>query len=69
LDKEFAFPPETFTSFGEAIDRYCELKIHRARAGFIHSFSWDGFVGEPSKYKRIVPSADPRGGSRNTSPE
>lgn len=60
LDQEFLSPPESFASFSEAIDRFCALRVHRARAGFVHSFSWDGFVGDPSNYKLIDPSAEPR---------
>lgn len=54
LDPAFASAPEIFTSFADAIDRYCELRMNRARAGFVHSFSWDGFVGTPSNYKCIA---------------
>lgn len=53
LDQASSSPPEMFTSFSDAIDRYCELRMNRARAGFVHSFSWNGFVGSPSNYKRI----------------
>ena len=69
LDREFASPPETFASFSEAIDRYCALKIHRAKAGFVHSFSWDGFVGDPSNYKLIDLAAEPRLRASNGSTE
>lgn len=69
LDREFASPPEVFGSFGDAIDRYCALRVNRAKAGFVHSFSWDGFVGDPSNYKRIDPSVEPRLRSSNGSGE
>lgn len=58
LDREFASPPEAFASFSDAIDRYCEMRINRAKAGFVHSFAWDGFLGDPSNYKKIdLPAA------------
>lgn len=69
LDREFASPPQVFESFSEAIDRYCALKIYRARMGFVHSFSWDGFVGHPSNHKQIDLSAEPRYGSPEGSAE
>lgn len=69
LDREFASPPETFASFSEAIDRYCSLKIHRARTGFVHSFSWDGFVGSPSNHKQIDLSVERHLRSSNGSTE
>jgi hypothetical protein len=65
IDQAFAPAPETFDSFGEAVERYCILRIKRARAGFIHSFSWHCFTGTPTNYKRIeIP-----GGAHSQSPK
>jgi hypothetical protein len=53
FDHDFRVPPEAFVSFGDGVDRYCSLRVQRARAGFSHSFSWPLFVGPPTNYKRI----------------
>ncbi len=53
FDPNFKSVPEAFVSFGDGVDRYCFLRVSRARAGFIHSFSWPLFVGPPTNYKRI----------------
>ena len=60
FDQECAPTYETFVSFSDAIDRYCALRNHRANAGFMHSFSWDGFIGNPSNYKPIQPFGESR---------
>lgn len=51
---------QTFESFGEAVEKYCVLRVKRARAGFVHSFSWHCFTGTPSNYKRIELPVDSR---------
>jgi hypothetical protein len=53
IDGSLRREPETFDSFSHAVDRYCALRIHRARTGFVHSFTWHCFTGMPSNYKRI----------------
>ena len=53
IDDRTESEPETFGSFGEAVDRYCALRINRARTGFVHSFTWHCFTGAPSNYKRV----------------
>jgi hypothetical protein len=53
FDQEHTVPPETFKSFSHAVDRYCALRLARAREGFVHSFSWEGFVGNPMNYRKI----------------
>ena len=53
FDQDFKSAPEAFVSFGDGVDRYCSLRVSRARAGFIHSFSWPLFDGPPANYKRI----------------
>ena len=53
FDHDFWSPAEGFASFGDAVDRYCTLRTNRARTGFVHSFSWHRFIGDPSGYKRI----------------
>lgn len=55
FDSDSGSLPETFTSFGEALDRFYALRLYRASDGFMHSFTWEGFVGEPSNYKLINP--------------
>jgi hypothetical protein len=65
LDPGYSSPPGTFDSFSEAVDRYCALRIERAKAGFVHAFSWDGFVGEPSNHRQIDIETDPRARSSN----
>lgn len=55
LDREWAPQAETFTSFGDAVDRFCQMRIHRAVAGFVHSFSWLNFVGRPKNHRRVAP--------------
>lgn len=60
LDPEFSTPPEVFTSFGDAVDRYSAVTANRARTGFVHAFSWDGFVGHPKNYRLIDPAGGPR---------
>lgn len=60
IDSEFRSPAEGYVSFGEAVDRYCSLKINRAKTGFVHSFSWHRFVGLPRNYKRIEVPVDPQ---------
>lgn len=57
IEREAAPVSETFKSFSHAIERFCALRINRAKDGFVHSFSWNGFRGIPSNYKRIDPSA------------
>jgi hypothetical protein len=68
LEPDVTSPPEAFVSFNEAIDRYCSLRINRARAGFVHSFSWDRFLGDPSNYKRIEVPIEPLFPSSKRSP-
>ena len=53
IDETFLAEPQTFESFGEAVEKYCVLRVKRARAGFVHSFTWHCFTGTPSNYKRI----------------
>ena len=53
VDQAFSPDPETFDSFSAAVERYCVLRIRRARSGFVHSFSWHCFTGAPTNYKRI----------------
>ena len=53
FDQAFSSEPETFESFAEAVERYCVIRIKRARTGFVHSFSWHCFTGTPTNYKRI----------------
>lgn len=53
IDQELSSEPEEFESFSEAVEKYCALRISRARTGFVHSFSWHCFTGAPSNYKRI----------------
>ena len=60
FDEAFLSETETFASFGEAVERYCVLRIKRARAGFVHSFSWHCFTGAPTNYKRITIPGDAR---------
>jgi hypothetical protein len=59
LDLAFSSEPEEFHSFPEAVERYCALRINRARAGFVHSFSWHCFTGAPTNYKLVeIPDVD-----------
>ena len=60
IDQGFASEPEPFESFSEAVERYCALRINRARTGFVHSFSWHCFTGAPTNYKRIEIPAPPQ---------
>lgn len=60
IDESFSADPQTFESFGEAVERYCVLRVKRARAGFVHSFSWHCFTGAPSNYRRIELPLDSR---------
>jgi hypothetical protein len=60
LDPGYSSPPGAFDSFSEAVDQYCALRIDRAKGGFVHAFSWDGFVGEPSNHRQIDIDTDPR---------
>ena len=53
IDQARRLEAETFQSFSEAVDRYCALRINRARTGFVHSFTWHCFTGVPTNYKRI----------------
>jgi len=53
FDQDFWSPAEAFASFNEAVDRYCTLRTNRAKFGFVHSFSWNRFIGTPSQYKQI----------------
>jgi hypothetical protein len=59
IDEEFSSEPEAFESFGEAVEKYCSLRISRARSGFVHSFSWHCFAGAPTNYKRIEMPGEP----------
>jgi hypothetical protein len=53
FDQDFWSPAEAFASFNEAVDRYCTLRTNRAKSGFVHSFSWNRFIGTPTQYKQI----------------
>lgn len=53
FDEDYQPLTEAFVSFGEAVDRYCALRVDRARTGFLHSFSWHPLTGMPDYYSRI----------------
>jgi hypothetical protein len=53
IDQNFTSEPVAFESFSQAVERYCALRINRAKTGFVHSFSWHCFTGAPTNYKRI----------------
>jgi hypothetical protein len=59
-DEEFVSPPEAFVFFGEAVDRFCTLRIRHARNGFMHSFSWHPVTGAPAGYTRVELPIEPR---------
>jgi len=60
LDPGYSSPPAAFDSFSDAVDRFCALRIDRAKQGFVHAFSWVGFVGEPSNHRYIDIDMEPR---------
>lgn len=60
IDQGLSSEPEVFGSFSEAVERYCVLKINRAKTGFVHSFTWHCFAGTPTDYKRIEIPDDTR---------
>ncbi len=53
LDQGPFSEPEYFESFSEAADRLYEVRLSRARAGFVHAFTWHCLVGTPTNHKRI----------------
>ena len=48
-------PEDGYATWEEAERRYNEQLAHRAREGFVHSFSVDPFSSPPISYRRIVP--------------
>jgi hypothetical protein len=65
IDQGFPSEPEAFESFSEAVERYCVLRIDRAKTGFVHSFSWHCFTGAPTNYKRIEIPTQPKSPQSN----
>lgn len=53
LDQGPFSEPEFFESFSEAADRFYEVRLSRARAGFVHSFTWHCLAGTPTNHKLI----------------
>ena len=53
FDEDFTSEPEAFESFNDAVEKYCAMRLNRARSGFVHSFSWHSFSGAPTNYRLI----------------
>lgn len=53
FDEDYEPLTETFISFETAVERYCALRVLRARTGFMHSFTWHPLTGLPIQYTRI----------------
>jgi hypothetical protein len=53
VDEAYVPLTETYTSFEQAVDRYCARRILRARTGFMHSFTWHPLTGLPIQCTRI----------------
>jgi len=53
IDHHSQSQPEEFASFEAAVNRFCQLRVDRAKRGFIHSFSWHPITHTPTNYKRV----------------